>query len=100
LAQFKAYLRGMGDDQRYYLMAERRERVYQLWSLYLRVLWAVTMGKFHNHTYMEQNNLPELNLAARVYSFAMCAGKYKAHTIAVLTQYQNLMEERQKTSTC
>jgi len=45
---------------------------------------------------MEQNNPPELNLACGVYSFAMCAGKYKAHTIAMLTQYLNLMEARQK----
>jgi hypothetical protein len=99
LAQFLSlFIRGMGDE-RYYLMAKRRELV-SPGPLYLRVVWAVTMGKFHNRTYMEQNNLPELNIATRVYSFAMCAGKYKAHTIAALTQYQNLMDERQKTSTC
>lgn len=61
-------------------MAKCREGV-SLGPLYLRVVWAVTMGKFHNHTYMEQNNLPELNLAARVYSFAMCDGKYIKHIL-------------------
>lgn len=73
-----------------------------LGPLYLRAnVWAVSYyGKNFIITYMEQNNLPELNIAARVYSFTMCAGKYKAHTIAALTQYQNLMDERQKTSTC